>query len=64
MAEITAVVPSGGRDTAWTRCCRACTPRLPATSAVPLPCVRDLNLRLCLVLLREKGGTQRWQPSR
>lgn len=26
--------------------------------------VCDLNLRLCLVLLREKGGTQRWQPSR
>jgi integrase len=24
--------------------------------------MRDLDLRLCLVLLREKGGTQRWQP--
>ena len=47
----------------WTRCCCGCTPRPPAAAAARWPCgPRDLDPDQCLVLLREKGETVRWQP--
>ena len=47
----------------WTRCCCGCTPRPPAGAAARSRCDRRTWTRdQCLVLLREKGETVRWQP--
>ena len=47
----------------WTRCCCGCTPRPPAAAAARWRCgPQDLDPDQCLILLREKGETVRWQP--
>ena len=47
----------------WTRCCCGCTPRPRAGAAArSLAAGMDLDVEQCLVLLREKGETIRWQP--
>ena len=47
----------------WTRCCCACTPRPPAAGAARWRCARGTSIpEQCLILLREKGETVRWQP--
>ena len=47
----------------WTRCCCGCTPRPPAAAAARWRCARPTSTReQCLILLREKGETVRWQP--
>ena len=47
----------------WTRCCCGCTPRPPAAAAARWRCARATSTRdQCLILLREKGETVRWQP--
>ena len=47
----------------WTRCCCGCTPRRPAAAAGRWRCgPDDLDPGQCLIRLREKGETVRWQP--
>ena len=47
----------------WTRCCCGCIPR-PLVAAAARSALRpaDLDPDQCLILLREKGETVRWQP--
>lgn len=63
---------SSSRSTRWTapaattssstRSCSGCTPRPRAAAAAPSRLLADLDADNCLVQLREKGSTVRWQP--
>jgi integrase/recombinase XerC len=46
----------------WTRCCCGCTPRACRRGGALALRPDDLDADQCLILLREKGETVRWQP--
>ncbi len=46
----------------WTACCCGCIRRPRVGGVGRWRCVRRIWIEQCLIFLREKGGTVRWQP--